>query len=267
MNNMPDLMINNRAYKVTGILFDKDGTLLDFIEMWGSWSKSVFCELEQHLKERGISLQPDLIPSLWGTKHGEDNSIIDYDRNGPLAMGTMQDLYAVLAWQLYTKGLSWAEAMELVQHCKKHADRELERLRPARPLPGSVDFLKSCKEQGVKLGVVTADETEAANQHLEWLGIRDYFDVVIGNDLVERGKPFPDMLQLACQKLAIDCSEAAVIGDTNGDMRMGLAAGAAVTVGIAEEVVDGSTHPLLPDAKEVINHYSQLKIRSQAHED
>ncbi|WP_053372022.1 HAD family hydrolase [Paenibacillus sp. FJAT-27812] len=264
---MPDLMINNRAYKVTGILFDKDGTLLDFIATWGSWSKNVFNELEQQLKGRGISLHPDLIPSLWGTKHGEDGTIIDYDRNGPLAMGTMQDLYAVLAWQLYTKGLSWAEAMELVQYCKKHADRELERLRPARPLPGSVDFLKSCKAFGIKLGVVTADETEAANQHLEWLGIRPYFDLVIGNDLVERGKPFPDMFQLACRKLAIDCSEAAIIGDTNGDMRMGVAAGAAVTVGIADAAMGSSAHLLLPDAKEVISHYSQLKIRSQAHED
>ncbi|WP_169083796.1 HAD family hydrolase [Paenibacillus sp. PL91] len=264
---MPDLMINNRAYKVAGILFDKDGTLLDFIAMWGCWSESVFSELEQQLKRRGITLQPDRIATLWGTKHDINNRVIDYDRNGPLAMGTMQDLYAVVAWQLYSEGLSWAEAMELVQHCKKHADIELERLRPARPLPGSIDFLKSCKEHGIKLGVVTADETEAANMHLEWLGIRAYFDVVIGNDLVERGKPFPDMLELACRELAIDCSEAAIIGDTNGDMRMGLAAGAAVTVGIADTAEGGSTHQLLPNANEVISSYSQLSMRRQAHED
>src|SRR4029453_13378725 len=198
MDIMPDLMINNRAYKVTGILFDKDGTRLDFIAMWGCWSESIFSELKQQSMRRGISFQPDRIPALWGTKHESDNKIIDYDRNGPLAMGTMQDLYAVLAWQLYSEGMSWAEAMELVQQCKMHADIELERLRPARPLPGSIDFLQSCREHGIKLGVVTADETEAANKHLEWLGIRSYFDVVIGTDLVDRGKPFPDMMQLAC---------------------------------------------------------------------
>jgi len=264
---MPDLMINNRAYKVTGILFDKDGTLLDFIAMWGSWSESIFSELQKQLKCRGISFQPERIPGFWGTKHENDNKIIDYDRNGPLAMGTMNDLYAVLAWQLYSEGLSWAEAMELVQQCKKHADIELERLRPARPLPGSIDFLKNCREHGIKLGVVTADETEAANKHLEWLGIHHYFDVVIGTDLVERGKPFPDMMQLACQKLAIDCSQAAIIGDTNGDMRMGLAAGAAVTVGIADVAEGSSAHPSLPNANEVIASYSQLTIRRQGNED
>lgn len=264
---MPDLMIHNRAYRVTGILFDKDGTLLDFISMWGCWSEWVFEELQQQLKVQGLACKIELTPALWGAKLGQDGKIIDYDRNGPLAIGTMQDLYAVIAWQAYIAGLSWAEAMELVQQCKKRADVELERLRPARPLAGSIDFLKSCVEQGIKLGVVTADETAAANRHLEWLGIRKYFDVVIGNDQVERGKPFPDMLQLACHRLDIDCAEAAIIGDTNGDMRMGQAAGAAVAIGIADVDEGDSTHPLLPDADEVIGAYFQLQIRRHEYED
>ncbi|MGG1637324.1 HAD family hydrolase [Paenibacillus sp. FSL K6-3182] len=264
---MPDLMINNRAYKVSGILFDKDGTLLDFIGMWGSWSEFIFIELKNQLEHRGIPFQLDRIPSLWGTKHDADNMIIDYDRNGPLAMGTMNDLYAVLAWQLYSQGVSWAEAMELVQHCKKQADIELELSRPALPLPGSIDFLDSCREHGIRLGVVTADETEAANKHLEWLGIRNYFDVVIGTDLVERGKPFPDMMQLACQKLGIDCSEAAIIGDTNGDMRMGLAAGACVKVGIADVAEGSRVHKTLPNADEVIASYSELTSRRRVNEE
>ncbi|MGO4546541.1 HAD family hydrolase [Paenibacillus sp. 2TAB23] len=263
---MPDLIIHNRAYKVAGILFDKDGTLLDFIAMWGCWSESVFEAFAQQLRKRGLTFQADIVPRLWGTIHGKDGGITDYDRNGPLAMGSMNDLYAVLSWQSYQAGLSWAESMELVQQCKQHADRELERLRPAQPLPGLHAFLASCKEHGIKLGVVTADDTQAAERHLAWMGIRSYFDAVVGSDLVELGKPFPDMLQQACRKLSLSCSDTAIIGDTNGDMRMGLAAGAAVSVGIHEAAESAPVAQLLPDANEWISGYSQLSIGRRSNE-
>ncbi|WP_141500099.1 HAD family hydrolase [Paenibacillus luteus] len=263
---MPDLIIHNRTYKVTGILFDKDGTLLDFIAMWGCWSESVFHSFGEQLRSRGLAFDPEVIPSLWGSRHDEAGYIVDYDRNGPLAMGSMQDLYAVLAWQGYLAGLSWAEAMELVQYARKHADLELARLRPARPLPGTLRFLQSCKENGMKLGVVTADDTEAAIMHLEWLGIKQYFDVIIGTDQVEQGKPFPDMMVLACRLLGLACSDTAIIGDTNGDMRMGQAAGAAVTIGIADAAREGTATAWFPNADEVIEGYGQLSIRRHAHE-
>ncbi|WP_138754784.1 HAD family hydrolase [Paenibacillus sinopodophylli] len=263
---MPDLIIHNRAYKVTGILFDKDGTLLDFIAMWGCWSEAVFKAFEQQLHNKGLAFQANLVPRLWGTKHGEDGTITDYDRNGPLAMGSMQDLYAVLAWQSYQAGISWAESMELVQQCKLEADEELERLRPAQPLPDLHALLASCREQGIKLGVVTADDTEAAEKHLAWMGIRDYFDAVVGSDLVALGKPFPDMVHLACEMLSINCSDAAVIGDTNGDMRMGGAAGAAVSIGIHEAAGTKDGQHVLADADETINSYAQLSIRRRSDE-
>ncbi|WP_054025960.1 hypothetical protein [Bacillus sp. FJAT-28004] len=36
---MPELIINKIRYPIQGILFDKDGTLLDFIYLWGKWSE------------------------------------------------------------------------------------------------------------------------------------------------------------------------------------------------------------------------------------
>lgn len=60
------------------------------------------------------------------------------------------------------------------------------------------------------------------------------FDVVIGTDLVERGKPFPDMLLLACERLGIPVQHTVVIGDTDGDMEMARSAGAGYRIGIGE---------------------------------
>lgn len=241
---------------IKAILFDKDGTLIDFIYTWGKWTEHMLGEFANQLAERGFPPMSADIASLWGTRHA-GGTIVDYDRNGPLAMGTIEDLTAVLAWQGYLSGMSWAEAKIAVLHCRQHADRQLDAARAAKALPGVVSFLTRCREQGLKLAVVTADETAAAVKHLEWLGLTSYFDVIIGTDRVERGKPFPDMVELACRELDIHPAEAAVIGDTNGDMRMARLAGAAVAIGIVPES-GAEAASKLPDADAIIISYEEL---------
>lgn len=233
---MPKLITPQGDTAVSAILFDKDGTLLQFVSLWGGWSDCFLEQFTRQLEQHGLIFPASSLPSLLGTIHNTEGSITDYDRNGPLAMGTMNDLYAILSWQAYQLGLSWAESKELVDLCRQKADAILERNRPVLPLPGLLRFLDDCAASGIAMAVVTADETAAAEAHLRWLGIREYFAAVIGTDQVERGKPFPDMALLACERLGVEPGAAAVIGDTNGDMRMAKAAGAAVAIGIAGAV-------------------------------
>ncbi|AZN39254.1 HAD family hydrolase [Paenibacillus albus] len=246
------------TYPIKAILFDKDGTLIDFIYTWGKWSEHMLAEFENQLKARELPPISADIASLWGTSH-EGDAIVDYDRNGPLAMGTIEDLTAILAWQGYLAGMSWAEAKLAVQQCRQHADQQLEASRASKALPGVIEFLTKCRELGLKLAVVTADETAPAVKHLKWLGLDSYFDAIIGTDRVERGKPFPDMAELACRELDIQPSEAAVIGDTNGDMRMAGFAGAAVAIGIAPEG-GAAAASKLPDANAIIVSYEELGL-------
>ncbi|OKP89587.1 hypothetical protein A3844_06310 [Paenibacillus helianthi] len=267
---MPELITPQGNQSISAILFDKDGTLLQFVSLWGSWSECFLGQFTRQLQQRGLEFPAQHRPSLLGTIHDAEGRITDYDRNGPLAMGTMSDLYAILCWQGYLLGLSWAESMELVDHCRREADAMLERSRPVLPLPGLLRFLDDCAASGILLAVVTADETAAAENHLRWLGIRDYFSVVIGTDQAERGKPFPDMVLLACTRLGVQPAAAAVIGDTNGDMRMSKAAGAAVAIGITGEAdaagvdSDADVGVILPDADILVQSYTELSIRRNA---
>ncbi|WP_217597652.1 HAD family hydrolase [Cohnella sp. GbtcB17] len=223
------------SYRVDGILFDKDGTLLDFIYTWGNWSEHLLARFSASLQERELPPIGADLEALWGAIRTEDGGpVVDYDRNGPLAMGTVEEMLAILAWHGYRSGLSWAEAKTLAAEAKLAADAQLEAVRAARLLPGVLEFLEDCRQAGVPLAVVTADETEAAVKHLEWLGILDRFDVVVGTDQVERGKPYPDMALLACKRLGLGGGRFAVIGDTRGDMRMAKEAGAAAAILIAE---------------------------------
>jgi phosphoglycolate phosphatase len=239
--SMPTLITPHGEHPISAILFDKDGTLLEFVSLWGSWGECFLARFSRQLEEHGLEFPAQHLTSLLGTVHDAEGRIIDYDRNGPLAMGTMNDLYAILSWQGYLLGLSWAESMELTDRCRQEADALMEQSKPVLPLPGLLHFLEECAAEGIPLAVVTADETAAAENHLRWLGIRGYFSAVIGTDQVERGKPFPDMALLACERLGIQPAEAAVIGDTNGDMRMAKAAGAAVAIGIAGNAAAGRT--------------------------
>lgn len=258
---LTELITPQGSHSVSAILFDKDGTLLQFVSLWGHWGESFLGSFNSQLQLQGLAeIGTELLPSLLGTLHGRDGQITDYDRNGALAMGTMADLYAILAWQGYLRGMSWAEAMELVEQCRREADALMELQRPVQPLPGLERFLDECASRGLPLAVVTADETDAAEKHLSWLGIRHYFTAVIGTDLVGRGKPFPDMVQLACGRLGIDPSRAAVIGDTNGDMRMARAAGAAAAIGITGDPAGGVKPHVLQDADVIIHSYEELSL-------
>lgn len=261
---MSDLITPQGRHTVSAILFDKDGTLLEFVSLWGNWGHCMLERFNDHLQKRGLAIAPEVLPALLGTVHQDNGTIVDYDRDGPLAMGTMADLYAILAWQGYAQGLSWAEMMEIVDLCRKEADDRMDQLKPVMALPGVIRFLEEARSAGLPMAVVTADETDAAEKHLCWLGIRGYFGEVIGTDQVERGKPFADMTLLACERLGVDPAEVAVIGDTNGDMRMARAAGVAVAIGLSGNAAENEAGHLLPDADMIIRSYEDLSIGSGA---
>ncbi|WP_018753677.1 HAD family hydrolase [Paenibacillus sanguinis] len=244
--------------EVQAILFDKDGTLMDFIYTWGSWGEQLLARFSTALNLQGLPVLPDNLLGMWGIDYDENGKISGYDRNSPLSMGTVHDLLILLALEGYKAGLSWAEAKMLAEQCRCEADEALERLRVARLLPGVQSFLEACRQSGIKLGIVTSDETEAANKHLDWLGIRDYFDVVVGADLVRLGKPYPDMVELACREMGLAVEHTAVIGDTNGDMQMARAAGAALAIGLDEGRVSGQKG--YPAAHSVVEGYGELRL-------
>lgn len=230
---MPRIWAARNRYDIEALLLDKDGTLLDFMYTWGRWSERLFAAFSSYLPPGGLGQPAEAMQRLLGIRPADDGAMVcDYDRNGPLAMGTVENLIAILAWQGYRSGLSFAEAKEAAYKSKRDADWSIEAERAAKLLPDVRPFLERCRDNGIRLAVVTADETEAAEKHLEWLGIRHYFAACVGTDQVERGKPCPDMAELACRLLGVEPGKAAVIGDTNGDMLMAKAAGAAAAIGI-----------------------------------
>lgn len=257
---MITIQVQGRSVACRGILFDKDGTLLDFMGLWGGWAETLTGLLERKLAELG-AVRPLDKPALFGLQMDETNRVRGYDKTGPLAMGTEEEITALLASPLYAAGIPWNEATRTVREFNAAVMAELKRCRGARALPGLGDFLPACRQAGLRLGVVTSDTTAETLEHLEWLGIRGEFGSVVGRDRVERGKPEPDMALLACRELGISPREAVVIGDSNADMQMGKRAGACLTIGLAETGSGkqaGASYLL--DADVIISGYAELAI-------
>jgi len=253
---MPLLQVGNRTVSCQGILFDKDGTLLDFMSMWGAWAELVLIGMEKNLKQRGTEFIGNSAKWL-GTEHDASGKVIGYDPRGPLPMATTDETHGLLAWQLYAAGAPWNEALAQVTHITSEAMKEVRKRRIATPIEGVVSFLKQCNHASIKLGVVTSDEAGTTAEHLEWLGITELFGTIVTRDRVKYGKPATEMVELACQELGLTPESTILIGDSNADMQMGKAAGLCLTIGIAGQ--EGNNGHLI-QADTIITDFTELLV-------
>ncbi|WP_138495719.1 HAD family hydrolase [Paenibacillus pinistramenti] len=252
---MPVCRVNGKRINIRGILFDKDGTLLDFVSMWGAWAHDVTELVKQRVEEAGAELlvEPGRLLGLLRDANGH---LTGYDPAGPAAMATEEQTTGLLTWQLYAAGMPWNDALREVKAILHTAMEQVKSRRTAEPMPGLVRFAEQCRELGISMGVVTADRTSEAWEHLSWMKLDAHFGTVVGTDRVKNGKPEPDMVLLACSELDLAPGEVLVIGDSNADMQMGKAAGAALAIGYCP---DGESRHLR-DADIVIRSYEELKL-------
>lgn len=111
---------------------------------------------------------------------------------------------------------------------------EAARRSSAFPLhPGVKDMLALAREKGLRQAVVSNNPQEDLLSILAHTGIKDSFDIIIGNDLADEGKtlrkkPAPDFYLLAMKKLGMRGGECAVFEDSALGCQAGRSAGAHV---------------------------------------
>ena len=90
---------------------------------------------------------------------------------------------------------------------------------------GMTDVLTELKDEGRRLGVVTAKRQETVKLAFSYLPLERFFDVVVGSDDTMRHKPDPEPLQHALGLLGAAADDAAYVGDSPFDVRAAKAAG------------------------------------------
>ncbi|TVX89419.1 HAD family hydrolase [Paenibacillus agilis] len=253
---MAELSVGGNRVQVKGVLLDKDGTLLQFISLWGRWAETVLEGLERELRLEGAEL-PEGPGFLLGVELDEGRHVLSHDRFGPLAMGSPSQMIGIAAYYLYRAGVPWNDAVRRATDVFEHANAGNVLNAKIEPVRGVVAFLERCKQLGLKLGVVTADDKEPSQDHLTKMGIRQHFDSVVGDDCVSHGKPYPDMVYLACEELGLEPKDVVVIGDSTGDMEMSASAGCAMHIFIDE---DGRFQQKPASAHVMIRSYDEIEL-------
>ena len=86
----------------------------------------------------------------------------------------------------------------------------------------ALDFLQTTT---VRIGCVTNKASQFTLPLLQDLGIRDYFEIVICGDMVERKKPDPMPLLQAAEQLETEPQASLMLGDSMSDVNAARAAG------------------------------------------
>lgn len=90
---------------------------------------------------------------------------------------------------------------------------------------GIEDVLVRLKEEGHRLGIVTAKRRQTVELAFARLPIEHLFATVVGGDETERHKPDPAPLLLALERLGAEPDDAAYVGDAPFDVKAARAAG------------------------------------------
>ena len=201
--------------RLAGLLFDKDGTLVDFDMTWGRAGRDVMLDLAHG--------DADAVARLAAALH-YDMADRRFAASSPLIAGA-PDTYVHL----------WAEALgrigdpALLDEMNGAFTRAtLHWLAPIGD-PGAV--LRALASRGLKLGLATNDAEASARRQLAALDLDSHMDFVAGYDTGHGGKPDPGMVLAFADKLGVAPGRVAMVGDSPLDLAAARAAGA-VAIGV-----------------------------------
>ena len=171
--------------KITTLLFDWDGTLLD------SADRS-FLAFEKSLREFGITLTSEAYAKCYAP-----NWYTMYE-----ALNLPTDC--------------WHQANDLwIQYYGQE---------PAELVADARETLLSLGGKGYRLGIVTSGTRARVTREIEELDLSSIFDVVVGSEDVRNKKPHPEGLEKAMALLKAEKRSCSYIGDAPEDIQMGKSA-------------------------------------------
>lgn len=113
---------------------------------------------------------------------------------------------------------------ELHEDCsRKFKEKEERDGLPEKP--GVHEILEYLKQNGIPVALASSTRKAAVMEHLDRAGITAYFERIVCGDMVENGKPAPDIYVKACEELGVEPGRAMAVEDSFNGIRSAHAAG------------------------------------------
>lgn len=211
---------------IKGILFDKDGTLIDF----SLWRNAGINTVETILNEYG--LQDEKLNKALQKSIGINE--LGVEPFGALAYKSHEDVAAELHFILSKyKNIDFGDfklhVIELLRNEVLKDDVEFKEMADLRALFGHL------KNNGIKVGLATADTYQSAMHMVNKLQHNDCYDFLGSNDGTMKQKPNKDMCLRFCDMYGLKPNEVAIVGDSYNDMVFAKNSGA-IGVGVLSGV-------------------------------
>lgn len=125
---------------------------------------------------------------------------------------------------------------------------------------GARELLSFLRVNGYRVGLASSTKSSTIKSELEQVGLLEFFEVIIGGDMVQKSKPAPDIYIRACEEMHIQPSDAFVIEDSRNGLRSASSAGLKVflvpDVVEPDEEMEKLAYRVFPDLIEVRRYLS-----------
>jgi phosphoglycolate phosphatase-like HAD superfamily hydrolase len=233
-----------KNFKAQAIIFDKDGTLIDFDAMWGGWV--VYLAEQLHLVS-GLNVCEPLCLAI-----GYDDVNKKVLAHGKLAATPMHLLYRLTVEVMQSLGLNAEDAECAVEKgwCIPDPVISAKQFTDTRALFGQLHG------KGIKIGIATTDDRAPTQAMIEAFDIEEYISSMVCADDGIKAKPAPDMVLTICERMNVDPAKVMVVGDTTADLKMARSAGAGLVVGVLSGV--SSARDLVEYADVIIESVDEM---------
>lgn len=189
---------------IRAILFDKDGTLLQFTE---GWVDSIVGFLEDKILDD--NKKREVFREIGIREYGgvEENSILSSE--------TAMDL-AIIFSKYLDEDLDEIYG-ELDDHLLNYLKKNNKFIRETCDLRSLFEGLRN---RGILIGIFTSDNYMQAKYSMEYLGLDSFIDFYAAADIYKK-KPNKESLEVFKKKYSLEDQEIIIVGDSRVDMVFG----------------------------------------------
>lgn len=207
------------------VIFDKDGTLIDFQRMWGQWAVAFAERLSQQI---AVDVRHDILRI-----YGVDPQSLRIDPQGALSISPMATMQQMAVSHIMPYCSDMVQAYQIVQQAWQPPDPTVN----VYPLADIAQLFGHLRHLGVMIAVATADNREPTMATLAHLGVIHHVSAfACADDANMPPKPAPDKIWAVCQAVGVHPHDTIMIGDTPADMQMGRNAGVMAQIGVTSGV-------------------------------